>query len=53
MMGIVETMTSGYSQHIPDWLGHNFYRVTPYVVLVAILMIRPYGLFGTREVRRV
>jgi branched-chain amino acid transport system permease protein len=53
VMGIVETMTSGYSQHIPDWLGHNFYRVTPYVVLVAILMIRPYGLFGTREVRRV
>jgi branched-chain amino acid transport system permease protein len=46
-------MTSGYSDKLPEFLGHNFHRVTPYVVLVAILMIRPYGLFGTPEVRRV
>ena len=53
VMGVVETMTSGYSDKLPEFLGHNFHRVTPYVVLVAILMIRPYGLFGTPEVRRV
>ena len=23
----------------------------PYVVMVAILMVRPYGLFGTQEVQ--
>ena len=53
VMGVVETMTAGYSQSLPDFLGANFHRVTPYVVLVAILLVRPYGLFGTREVTRV
>ena len=53
VMGVVETMTSGYSDKLPEFLGNNFHRVTPYVVLVAILMVRPYGLFGTPEVRRV
>ena len=53
VMGVVETMTAGYSQELPAWLGSNFHRVTPYVVLVAILLVRPYGLFGTREVTRV
>jgi branched-subunit amino acid ABC-type transport system permease component len=27
--------------------------VVPFAALVAILMIRPYGLFGTREVERL
>jgi branched-chain amino acid transport system permease protein len=53
VIGVVETMTSGYSDKLPEALGHNFNRVTPYVVLVAILLVRPYGLFGTKEVRRV
>ena len=53
VMGVVETMTAGYSDRLPEWLGANFHRVTPYVVLVAILLVRPYGLFGTREVTRV
>jgi branched-chain amino acid transport system permease protein len=53
VMGVVETMTAGYTDHLPEWVGDNFNRVTPYVVLVAILMIRPYGIFGTKEVRRV
>ncbi len=29
-------------------LGH-----LPYVVMILILLIRPYGLFGTKEVRRI
>ena len=53
VMGVVETMTAGYSDRLPEWVGANFNRVTPYVVLVAILLIRPYGIFGTKEVRRV
>jgi branched-chain amino acid transport system permease protein len=27
--------------------------VSPYLVMIVILMVRPYGLFGTPEVRRV
>ena len=53
IIGIVEVMTSGYSDRLPEFLGANFQRVTPYVVLVLILLVRPYGLFGTREVQRV
>ncbi len=53
IIGIVEVMTSGYSDRLPEFLGANFQRVTPYVVLVLILLIRPYGLFGTKEVQRV
>lgn len=53
VIGVVETMTAGYSDKLPEALGANFHRVTPYVALVAILLVRPYGLFGTKEVRRV
>lgn len=53
VMGVVEVMTAGYSDKLPEFVGANFHRVTPYVVLVAILLVRPYGLFGTPEVRRV
>ena len=35
------------------WLGQNFQTVMPYVVMVIVLLVRPYGLFGTKEVKRV
>ena len=35
------------------WLGDNFAVVTPYVVMLLVLLVRPYGLFGTPEVERV
>src|SRR4051794_12200137 len=50
VIGIVEVLTSGYS---PGWLGNNFSDVAPYVVMILVLMVRPYGLFGTRPVERV
>jgi branched-chain amino acid transport system permease protein len=31
----------------------NVHQVTPYIVMVLILLIRPQGLFGTKEVERV
>jgi branched-chain amino acid transport system permease protein len=34
-------------------LGLNFHLVFPYLIMVLILLVRPYGLFGTKEVRRV
>jgi branched-chain amino acid transport system permease protein len=33
-------------------LGANFHVVMPYIVMVAILVVRPHGLFGSPEVRR-
>jgi branched-chain amino acid transport system permease protein len=50
VIGIVEVLTSGYA---PTWLGANFADVAPYILMIIVLLIRPYGLFGTRPVERV
>lgn len=34
-------------------LGSNFSAVSPYLLLILVLLVRPYGLFGTKEVERV
>jgi branched-chain amino acid transport system permease protein len=49
-IGIVEVMASGYA---PGWMGSNFSGVAPYVVMILVLLSRPYGLFGTPPVERV
>jgi branched-chain amino acid transport system permease protein len=49
-IGIIEVLTSGYA---PGWLGANFSDVAPYIVMILVLLIRPYGLFGARPVERV
>ena len=36
-----------------DWLGAGFDRVAIFVMMIVVLMVRPYGFFGTEEVRRV
>lgn len=52
-IGVVESLVSAYQSDFAPWLGQNFSVVSPYVVMLLILLIRPYGLFGTREVERV
>jgi branched-chain amino acid transport system permease protein len=49
-IGIVEVLASGYA---PDWMGSNFSAVAPYVVMILVLLCRPYGLFGAQPVERV
>jgi branched-chain amino acid transport system permease protein len=53
VIGITQSLTSGYQPEHAAFLGENFDSVMPYVVMVVILLVRPYGLFGTPEVRRV
>jgi len=53
IIGITQTLTAGYQPSCASWLGTGFDQVMPYVVMIAILLVKPYGLFGTREVRRV
>ena len=36
-----------------SWLGQNFYLVAPYIVMIAVLLVRPYGLFGSRPAERL
>ncbi|MGH3737366.1 MAG: branched-chain amino acid ABC transporter permease [Micromonosporaceae bacterium] len=52
-IGVVESLVSAYQGDVAPWLGQNFSVVSPYVVMLLVLLVRPYGLFGTREVERV
>lgn len=51
-VGVVQELAATYQGNAP-WLGGNFSVVTPYVLMLLVLLVRPYGLFGTREVERV
>jgi len=50
-IGFAESAASSYLTF--DWLGAGFGGVVPYVVMLIVLLVRPYGLFGTEEIRRV
>jgi branched-chain amino acid transport system permease protein len=52
-IGVAESLTRAYQPLYAPWLGANFDVIVPYVILMATLMVRPYGLFGTPEVERV
>jgi branched-chain amino acid transport system permease protein len=52
-VGVVESLVAAYQPAHAPWLGNNFEFVSPYVLLLLVLLVRPYGLFGTPEVERV
>jgi branched-chain amino acid transport system permease protein len=51
VMGVLENLAGGYLD--PLLPGGGVKEVVPFVALVVILMIRPYGLFGRREIERL
>jgi len=52
-IGVVESLVATYGPDLAPWLGGEFALVTPYLVMMMVLLVRPYGLFGTREVIRI
>lgn len=52
-VGVVEALTAVYQPDVAPWLGGNFSLVAPYALMFVVLLVKPYGLFGTREVERV
>lgn len=52
-IGVVEALVGTYQRSYAPWLGDNFAVVSPYVLMLIVLLARPYGIFGTAEVRRV
>ncbi|MBT3336863.1 MAG: branched-chain amino acid ABC transporter permease [Anaerolineae bacterium] len=46
IIGLLETYTGGY-------VGHGLNQVAPFAILILILMVRPYGLFGQEIIERV
>lgn len=53
VIGVVEALTRANASTLSPILGANVDLVVPYVIMIAVLMVRPYGLFGTPEVQRV
>jgi branched-chain amino acid transport system permease protein len=52
--GLIIGLAQSFSGLLPfDWLGSGFSGVIPYFIMLIVLLIRPYGLFGTEEIRRV
>jgi branched-chain amino acid transport system permease protein len=53
IIGVAESLTRTYQPEYAPFLGANFDVVVPYLIMIIVLMVRPYGLFGTPEVQRV
>ncbi len=53
IIGLVQQLTALLRPEYFEWVGSGFERVSPYVVMVIILLVRPFGLYGEPEVRRV
>jgi branched-chain amino acid transport system permease protein len=52
LIGLAESFAAGYQEQIL-FLGRGFGEVVPYVVMILVLLVRPSGLFGTKELTRV
>ena len=50
IVGVVENMAAGY---IDPYVGGGTKDFAPYVLMILMLMIRPYGIFGKRRIERV
>lgn len=51
-IGITEAAAATYQEHLTT-LGSGLSVIAPYVVMVAVLLVRPEGLLGTKEATRV
>ena len=64
LVGVSEVMMTGYQPDIAngtlgralgmqDWLQSGVAGVLPWVIMLVVLIVRPFGLFGTRQVQRL
>lgn len=51
VVGVLESLAAGYLDGLVP--GGGTRDVFPFVLLVLVLLVKPYGLFGTREIERV
>jgi len=50
IMGVLENLAAGY---IDPLVGGGAKDVVPFAVMIVVLMVRPYGLFGRENIERV
>ena len=53
IVGVAEIYAGQYAAGNISWLGAGYPLIVPYAVMIVGLLVRPYGLFGTPEIRRV
>ncbi|OFW66386.1 MAG: branched-chain amino acid ABC transporter permease [Actinobacteria bacterium RBG_16_68_21] len=53
VVATAESLSATYQPQYASFLGKGFSQVVPYLVMFIVLLVRPYGLFGTKEVERV
>ncbi|MGB3502697.1 MAG: branched-chain amino acid ABC transporter permease [Mesorhizobium sp.] len=46
VIGIIENMFQGY-------VGQGLREISGFIVIIIVLMVRPYGLFGSKDIERV
>jgi branched-chain amino acid transport system permease protein len=52
VVGVTATLAAGYQDQLA-FLGRGFGGVAPYLVMFLVLLVRPSGLFGSKEITRV
>ncbi|MFO1082459.1 MAG: branched-chain amino acid ABC transporter permease [Reyranellaceae bacterium] len=50
IIGVVESLAAGY---LDPYVGGGTKDFAPYVLMIVMLMVRPYGIFGRRQIERV
>jgi branched-chain amino acid transport system permease protein len=53
--GLIIGLLENFAHYLDSEFLHwgNLYEIAPFYVLIIILMIKPYGLFGTRNIERI
>ncbi|HRO57713.1 MAG TPA: branched-chain amino acid ABC transporter permease [Burkholderiaceae bacterium] len=51
IIGVLENVAEFVDSQYLNW--GNLYTVVPFYALILILMIKPYGLFGTKQIERI
>ena len=51
IIGVLENLAEFVVSQYLNW--GNLYTVAPFYALIVILMIKPYGLFGTKQIERI
>jgi branched-chain amino acid transport system permease protein len=53
--GIIIGLSENLAHFVDSQYLHwgNLYEIAPFYILIIILMIKPYGLFGTRDIERI
>lgn len=51
LVGFAQSAATFYAT--AEFLGTGFAGIAPWLLMLVVLVVRPYGLFGTEEIRRV